>query len=102
PYGKNLINRFGDLCTEAITLHLRFPYSVVCALFAMPEEANLDRTALRKISTFQRAAMLFGAISGRADYTAPGEKFEDVTMMLFRPLGAGADVPQVRLFNATP
>src|SRR5436190_1375156 len=44
PYGNNLINRFGDLCTEAITLHMRFPNSVVCALFAMPEEANLDRT----------------------------------------------------------
>ena len=48
PYGKNLKNRFGDLCTEAITLHMRFPYSVVGALFAMPEDANRDRTALSK------------------------------------------------------
>ncbi|MCL4369956.1 MAG: hypothetical protein M1380_03480, partial [Chloroflexi bacterium] len=89
PYGKNLKNRFGDLCTEAITLHMRFPYSVVCALFAMPEDANLDRTALRRISTFRRAAMLFGTISGRQDYSSAGERFEDVTMMLFRPVREG-------------
>src|SRR5262249_42185336 len=42
PYGKNLKNRFGDLCTEAITLHMRFPYSVVCALFAFPSAADED------------------------------------------------------------
>ena len=100
PYGKNLKNRFGDLCTEAITLHMRFPYSVVCALFAMPEDADLDRTALRKISTFQRAAMLFGTISGRQDYSSAGERFEDVTMMLFRPIREDGGTPEVELFAA--
>lgn len=100
PYGKNLKNRFGDLCTEAITLHMRFPYSVVCALFAMPEDANLDRTALRRISTFRRAAMLFGTISGRQDYSSAGERFEDVTMMLFRPVREGGGEPWVKLYGA--
>lgn len=101
PYGKNLKNRFGDLCTEAITLHMRFPYSVVCALFAMPEDANLDKTQLRKISTFQRASMLLGTISGRLDYSSAGERFEDVTMMLFRPV-KNDDRSWIKLYSASP
>jgi len=107
PYGKNLKNRFGDLCTEAITLHMRFPYSVVCALFAMPEAADQDRTRLRVISTFRRASMLLGTISGREEYTDAGEKFEDVTMVLFSPIaasgpGAVSNGAGARLFVASP
>ncbi|HWQ15963.1 MAG TPA: hypothetical protein VNL77_24400 [Roseiflexaceae bacterium] len=100
PYGKNLKNRFADLCTEAITLHMRFPYSVVCALFAFPVDADEDITAGRPMSTFQRATRLFATISGRREYTDPGEKFEDVTMMLFQPVGSEGESPYVRLFDA--
>lgn len=100
PFGKNLKNRFGDLCTEAITLHMRFPYSVVGALFAMPEDANLDISPGRRISTFQRARILLSTISGRAEHASPAEKFENVTMMLFRPLRLPDDTPLVRLFDA--
>jgi hypothetical protein len=86
PFGKNLKNRFYDLCPEGITLHLRFPYSVVCALFCFPNAANEDTTSARKVSTFERARKLLSTISGRQDYTDPGEKFENVTMMLFQPV----------------
>src|SRR6185437_4015308 len=82
--------------------HMRFPYGVVCALFAMPQGADEDMTPQRHTSTFQRARMLLGTISGRADYVSPGEKFEDVTMMLFRPLRVDEEAPRVRLFSATP
>ena len=51
PFGKNLKNRFSDLCTEAITLHMRFPYSIVCALFAFPLAADQDLTPGRKMPT---------------------------------------------------
>jgi hypothetical protein len=101
PFGKNLKNRFADLCTEAITLHMRFPYAVVCALFAFPITANQDVTSSRKISTFQRAMNLFRTIDGRKEYTDPGEKFENVTMMLYQP--QTEDNPQavhVTLFDA--
>jgi hypothetical protein len=81
---------------------MRFPYAVVCALFAMPDEADADTTALRRISTFQRARMLLSTINGRAEYSSPGEKFEDVTMMLFNPLRGQQSEPRVRLFAATP
>lgn len=100
PFSKNLKNRFGDLCTEAITLHMRFPYSVVCCLFAFPQEADLDTTPLRPLSTFRRAMKLMSTISGRDEYTDPGEKFESVTMMLFGPLREHADTAWVRLFDA--
>ena len=101
PFGKNLKNRFSDLCTEAITLHMRFPYSVVSALFAFPDEADLDtREGGRSQSTFRRATKLLGTISGRREYTDPGEKFENVAMMLFRPLSDSGELPEARLFQA--
>jgi hypothetical protein len=100
PFGKNLKNRFGDLCTEAITLHMRFPYSVVCALFAFPFSCDQDVTSGRPVSTFRRALSLLGTISGRLEYTDPGEKFENVTMLLFQPMGPGRSRARVRLFDA--
>jgi hypothetical protein len=99
PFGKNLKNRFADLCTEAITLHMRFPYSVVCALFAFPCDADEDRPSGRGVSTFKRATTLFASICGREDYTSPGEKFESVTMMLFQPAEEGDTAPWVRLID---
>lgn len=96
PFGKNLKNRFGDLCTEAITLHMRFPYSVVGALFALPETANCD---VASGSTFKRATRLFSTISGRGEYTGPGEKFEQVVMMLFQPLLNETTEPWVKLVD---
>lgn len=100
PFGKNLKNRFGDLLTEAITLHLRFPYSVVCMLFAFPAEADLDIGPIRRISTFKRAKKLFATVSGRKDYTDPGEKFENVTLLLFEPFVSDDVEPKIRLFDA--
>jgi hypothetical protein len=100
PFGKNLKNRFGDLLTEAITLHLRFPYSVVCMLFAFPMGSNEDVTKGRKVSTFERAMKLFSTVSGRRDYTDPGEKFENVTLMRFEPYVNKRRKPRLRLFDA--
>lgn len=100
PFGKNLKNRFGDLLTESITLHLRFPYSIVCALFAFPTAANADKTKRRKISTFERARKLFATVSGRRDYTDPGEKFEDVTLLLFEPYSDEKPTSEFQLISA--
>jgi hypothetical protein len=99
-FGKNLKNRFSDLCTEAITLHMRFPYSVICMLFAFPAEADRDVTPARPISTFRRAMRLLATISGREEYTDPGEKFENVTMMLYQPMLEGGSESWIRLFDA--
>lgn len=101
PYGKNLKNRFYDLCPEAISLHLRFPYSVVCALFCFPEASDRDVTGGRPVSTFQRARKLLGSISGRQEYADPGEKFENITMVLFQPVTADTSrEPWLRLVDS--
>jgi hypothetical protein len=97
PFGKNLKNRFYDLCPEAITLHMRFPYAVVCALFCFPVAATEDKTPQRKVSTFDRARKLLASISGREEYTDPGEKFDNVSLMLFQPVTAGGPAPWVKL-----
>jgi len=100
PFGKNLTNRFADLCTESINLHLRFPYSVVCAIFAFPIAADRDQTDRRLSSTFQRATKLFGSMSGRGEYTDPSEKFEHIAMLLFQPITEDGATPSVRLVDA--
>jgi len=100
PFGKNLKNRFHDLCTEAITLHMRFPYSVICAMFAFPAAADQDVTEGRAISTFRRATKLLATISGREQYTDPGEKFENVTLALFQPVVERGPSPWVKLVDA--
>ncbi len=101
PFGKNVKNRFSDLCTEAITLHMRFPYSVVCALFAFPATADEDVTPSRVVSTFRRATRLFATISGRQEYTDPGEKIENVTMLLYLPPAEEPDSVRIRLYDAS-
>lgn len=101
-FSKNIKNRFGDLTTESITLHLRFPFAVVACLFVMPERSIQDKGHQMKSSTFERAAKLYGTISGRVAYGDPAEKFENVTLMLHRPLSdpAEADDAWVQLYKA--
>lgn len=100
PFGKNLKNRFGDLCTEAITLHMRFPYATVCMFFAFPMEADNDKTPRRRHSTFQRAMRMLATVSGRSGYTDAGEKFENITLLLFKPLRSNGEHPSFKLFDA--
>ncbi len=100
PYGKNVTNRFYDLCPEAISLHMRFPYSVVCALFGLPRAANEDLTPRRKVSTFRRMMKLLSTISGRADHAAPAERFENTTMILYQPCTAEGEEPWLKLIDA--
>lgn len=102
PFGKNLKNRFFDILSESITLHLRFPYSVVCGLFALPVASSRDTTPLRQTPTFHRAADLLATVSGRQEYTDPGEKLEDVTMLLFEPIHQDRGTPSVQLYTVNP
>ena len=99
-FGKNLKNRFADMCTEAITLHMRFPYSIVAGLFAFPLDADQDTSKLRKISTFRRATKLFATISGRKQHVDAPEKFENFTMLSFQPVTENGGVVWIRLFDS--
>ncbi|MBN1347754.1 MAG: hypothetical protein JXQ73_34025 [Phycisphaerae bacterium] len=100
PFGKNLKNRFADLCTEAVTLHMRFPYAVVCAFFAFPVTSSQDGSEGRRISTFVRATRLLATISGRSQHTDPAEKYENITMMLYEPMMCPTASPWLKLVDA--
>ena len=69
-------------------------------LFAFPAAADQDVTRSRPVSTSQRATRLLATISGRREYTDPGEKLEDVTMMLFQPVTDSGPEPYVKLIDA--
>lgn len=101
-FSKNIKNRFGDLTTESITLHLRFPFAVVACLYVMPERSLQDKGSNMKSSTFERAAKLYGTISGRVAYGDPAEKFENVTLMLYQPMSntIGAEGVWTRFYEA--
>src|SRR5262249_26437966 len=76
---------------------MRFPYSVVCMLFAFPASSDVDK--IKSKSTFQRATELMKTLSGRKDYTNPAERFENATMLLFQPQIPGGPAPWVKLIN---
>ena len=98
-FGKNLPNRFADLCTESVNLHMRFPFAVMGLLFVMPEDADLNHTERRTVSTFARAARMMASISGRENYSDTPESFEDATMLRYRP-DNHPEGPSVALFRA--
>jgi hypothetical protein len=101
-FSKNVKNRFGELTTEAITLHLRFPFAVVGCLYAMPARSMREKGKTMAISTFERAAHLYRTIAGRMVYGDPPEQFEDVTLMLYQPVDGehSPDQAWVKLYPA--
>lgn len=98
-YGKNLKNRFSDMCAEAITLHMRFPYSVIGGMFAFPVGAANDTSKARKVSTFDRATKLFSTVSGRDQHGNALEKFENFTMLQFQPVDESGVDPWISLVD---
>jgi hypothetical protein len=74
-YQKNLTNRRGDLLFESITLHRRFPYSVLVGLFLFDDEARRDETATRH-STFMNAHERLMLFKGRIDPAGRDEQYE--------------------------
>lgn len=80
-YQKNLTNRRGDLLFECITLHRRFPYSVLVGIFFLDEEARRDDTAKRR-NTFENASERLLLFRGRTDPAGRDEQFEHLYIAL--------------------
>lgn len=83
-FNKNFKNRFGDLCAEATSVHMRSPYTYMAGIFAMPTGAAFDGTSKRK-STASRAIRYLKSISSRSSHEQSPEKFEKMTFLLFDP-----------------
>ena len=80
-YQKNLTNRRGDMLMEAVTLHRRFPYSVLAAFFFFDKGAESDHTSRRK-STFHNAHARLKLFTGRSDPAGREEQFEKFYIIL--------------------
>lgn len=80
-FQKNLINRRGDMLMEAVTLHRRFPYAVLCGLFFLDKDAAKDGTSRRR-STFLNAHPRLQLFTNRDDPAGREEQFERFYLLL--------------------
>ena len=94
-FQKNLTNRRTDLLFEAVTLHRRFPYSVIVGFLFLDKDAALDGSATRK-STFVNADQRLHLFDGRDDPADRDEKYERLFLVL---LDANPTIPKVEVFR---
>lgn len=80
-FQKNLTNRRGDMLFESITLHRRFPYSVLAGFMFLDHEAAEDDTGRRR-TTFDNAHARLELFSGRADPAGRDEQYEQLFIVL--------------------
>jgi len=80
-FQKNLTNRRGDMLIEAVTLHRRFPYSVLAGFFFLDSGAAADGT-LKRCSTFHNAHTRLMLFTGRDDPGGRDEQFEKFYLIL--------------------
>lgn len=74
---------------EAVTLHRRFPYSVLGGLFFFDAGAADDATGRRR-STFENAHTRFRLFTGRDDPAGRDEQFESFHLVLLGAPGPRA------------
>lgn len=94
-FQKNLTNRRGDMLFEAVTLHQRFPYSVVVGLLCLDAGAENDGT-LKRRSTFLNTHPRLRLFTNRNDPAGRNEQFERFFVAL---VDASANPPSFRLFR---
>lgn len=94
-FQKNLTNRRGDMLVEAVTLHRRFPYAVLAALFILDADAEHDDTD-KRMSTFQNAFPRLRLFTRRPDPSGREEQFERFFVAL---VDVNAFQPSLRVFE---
>lgn len=80
-FQKNLTNRRSDMLFESVTLHRRFPYSVLAGFLFLDNGAGNDSTARRR-TTFHNAHTRFRLFTGRADPAGRDEQYERLFIVL--------------------
>ncbi len=80
-FQKNLTNRRADMLIEAVTLHRRFPYAVLCGLLFLDAGAGTDGTKARR-STSLNAHQRLRLFTGRSDPAGRDEQFERLYLIL--------------------
>lgn len=93
-FQKNLTNRRGDMLFESITLHRRYPYSVLAGFLILDQGAAEDDTGRRR-TTFENAHARFELFTGRDDPAGRDEQYEQLFILL---LDANPFAPKVSSF----
>lgn len=89
-FQKNLTNRRGDMLFEGVTLHRRFPYSVLGGLFFLDAGAEHDGTGRRR-STFLNTHNRLKLFTGRNDPGGRDEQYEHLYIVLLQASAASAN-----------
>lgn len=95
-YQKNLTNRRGDMLFESVTLHRRFPYSVLGGFFFFDQGAAQDGNA-KRLSTFMNAHQTLRLFTRRDAPQGRDEVFERLYIALH---SASAEEPSAQFFEA--
>lgn len=99
-FQKNLTNRRGDMLFEAVTLHRRFPYSVIVGLFCFDKDAAHDGKSkgdrITRRSTFLNAHQRLRLFTGRND---PSDRDEQLEILCLLLIDTDVDPPTVRTFE---
>lgn len=80
-FQKNLTNRRGDMLFESITLHRRYPYSVLAGFLILDKGAAEDATGRRR-TTFDNAHARLELFTGRDDPAGRDEQYEELFILL--------------------
>jgi hypothetical protein len=80
-FQKNLTNRREAMLFESVTLHRRFPYSVLAGFFFLDKDAAKDDTGKRK-ATFVNAHARLKLFTGRSDPAGREEQYERLYLVL--------------------
>jgi len=93
-FQKNLTNRRTDMLFESVTLHRRFPYSVLAGYFILDKGATTDGTG-RRHSTFHNAHNRLRLFTDRDDPAGRDEQYEKLFIVV---LDANPFAPQYDVY----
>lgn len=85
-FQKNVTNRRGDMLFEGVTLHRRFPYSVLLGLFCFDkgaaDDGKIKGNKVTRKSTFLNTHQRLRLFTGRKDPADRDEQFEILCVLL--------------------
>ena len=71
---KNILTYYEEIIGDCISLHDRFPMTVLCYVYLLPKRPIKE--GLSELVNLERAERLFERITGREDWRAPKDKYE--------------------------
>jgi hypothetical protein len=76
---KNLLTYYEEIIGDCISLHDRFPMSVLCYVYLLPKRSIKGEK--EESINLERAERLYERITGRSDWHAPKDKYEHFALL---------------------